>query len=333
VDATYVQSDIPSRHRPQFEIDPGVRFLPPNGLVDLDQPASAFTVIGGGKTGMDTCNWLLDSGVDPDRIRWIRTRDSWLFERTFMQPLELVAHYMQMQARWVEAAAEATDGADFGHRLEESGVFVRLDPSVEPDMHRGATISRLEVESLRTIERVVRKGRVRGLEPHRIAFEAGEEPARPDEVYVDCTAAGVRATKPRPVFEPGRLTLQYVTIGILPWSAATVGAVEALRDDDDVKNRLCQPVVYTGNTADLLALSYPGMSGLVARVAEPDLMAWDESCRLNPARGAAQRLEDPIVLESFASMMANTGAALRNLSRRLGANGRGATATILGSEA
>ena len=52
---------------------------------------------------MDTCCWLLDSGVDPERIRWIRPRDSWLFERTFMQPLELVAQYMQLQAHWVDA--------------------------------------------------------------------------------------------------------------------------------------------------------------------------------------------------------------------------------------
>src|SRR4029077_7420825 len=94
------------------------------------------------------------------------------------------------------------------------------------------------------------------LKSKRFWLRGGEEPARSDEVYVDCTAAGVRPTKPRPVFEPGRITMQYVTIGIVPWSAATIGAGEALRGDDQVKNRLCQPVVYTGNTSDLLALVY-----------------------------------------------------------------------------
>src|SRR2546429_9011265 len=62
---------------------------------------------GAGKTSMDTCNWLLDQGVDPDRIRWIRPRDGWVFDRAIMQPLELVGAYMQLQARWVQAAAEA----------------------------------------------------------------------------------------------------------------------------------------------------------------------------------------------------------------------------------
>jgi hypothetical protein len=316
VDATYVHSDIPSRHRPAFSIDPGVHVIPPNDLVDLAQPASGFTVVGGGKTAMDTCVWLLEAGVDPDRIRWIRPRDSWLFDRAFMQPLDLVAQYMQMQAHWVEAAAEAEDGGDFANRLEERGVFVRIDPATEPGMHRGATISNLEVESLQTIRRVVRKGKARRLEARRIVLDGGEEPAAPGEVYVDCTAAGVRPAAPRPIFEPGRITLEYVTVGIIPWSAATVAAVEALRDDDVVKNCLCPPVMFSGDVADLTELAYAGMSGLAARFREPDLVAWNEKCRLNPASGAAQRLDDPRVAAAVASLMTNTGPALRNLKRR-----------------
>jgi len=185
VDATYVESSIPSRHRPGFEVAAGVRMIPPNNLVDLDRPVSDVTVIGAGKTAMDTCTWLLDAGVDPDRIRWIRPRDSWLFERTYMQPLALVAQFMQMQAHWIEAAAEAEDGGDFAHRLEERGVFVRIDRTVEPDLFRGATISLGELESLGTIQRVVRKGKVRRLEQNRVWLDGGEEPAAPDELFLD----------------------------------------------------------------------------------------------------------------------------------------------------
>lgn len=316
VDASYVESSIPSRHRPEFEVDAGVRMVPPNDLVHLDRPVSDVTVIGAGKTAMDTCTWLLDAGVDPERIRWIRPRDSWLFERTFLQPLDLVAQYMQMQAHWVEVAAEADDGGDFAHRLEDRGVFVRIDGSVEPDLFRGATISLGELESLRTIRRVVRKGKVRRLDPDRIWLDSDEEPAAPDELFIDCTAAGVRPVAPRPVFEPGRVTLEYVSIGLVPWSAATVAAVEARGDDADVKNKLCRPVVFSGSIADVLGLAYAAMSGQVARLQEPDLMAWHERCRLNPARGAADHLDDARVADAFASMMTNTGRALRNLKQR-----------------
>ncbi len=49
---------------------------------------------------------------------------------------------------------------------------------------------------------------------------------------------------------------------------------------------------------------------------EPDLMAWNEGCRLNPARGAVDHLDDTRVADAFASMMTNTGRALRNLEQR-----------------
>src|SRR5260370_18161618 len=192
VDASYVESSIPSRHRPEFEVGAGVRMIPPNDLVDLVPPVSDVTVVGAAKTAMDTCTWLLDAGVDPERIRWVRPRGSSLFERTFMQPLDLVAQYMQLQAHWIEVAAEAEDGDDFAHRLAERGVFVPIDLAVEPDLFRGATISVGELESLRTIPRVVRKGKVRRLDLDRVWLDGGEEPAAPDALFGDCTAAGVR---------------------------------------------------------------------------------------------------------------------------------------------
>ena len=314
VDATYVESTIPSRHTPGFEIDDGVRFVPPNGLVDLAEPASAFTVIGAGKTAADTCGWLLDNGVDPDAIRWVRPRDPWTFNREFMQPLDNVGSYMQLQANWVAAAAEARDGADFAHRLEDAGVFVRIDPSVEPTMFRGATISPREIAALRTIERVVLGTKVRRITPTEIVTAHGSFPTVRGEVHVDCTANGIPSAEPQPVFAPGRITLQYVTIGIVPLSAATVAAVEARRDDDATKNHLCPPVSFSGNVADVLTLARDGMAGLVARGSERDLAAWHEACRLNPARGATDHLDDPRVTDAFTSMGANFGAAMRNLN-------------------
>jgi len=318
VDATYVESSIPSRQTPTYTVDPDVRLITPNDLVDVAEAPSGYTVVGAGKTAMDTCNWLLDNGVDADRIRWVRPRDPWLFNRAFMQPLELVGSYMQLQARWVEAAAEATTGADFARRLAAQDVLLRIDTEVEPDTFRGATISVGELEALRTVSRVVRNGKVRHIGSRRITFDDAEIPAEPGELYVDCTAAGVRATTPRPVFEPGRITLQYVTIGIVPWGAATIGVVEGSRDDDTDKNRLCPPLAFSGDVSDMMALALPGMTGLMARAAEPDLASWAEDCRLNPARGAGDRTTDPQVTSAFATLAGHLEPAMSNLSRRVG---------------
>ena len=112
VDATYVESEIPSRHTPSFEIDEGVRFMPPNGLVHLGEPASGFTVIGAGKTAVDTCCWLLDAGVAPDAIRWIKPRDAWVFNRAFTQPLELLGSVVHAAPGAVGQRGRAGGGRD-----------------------------------------------------------------------------------------------------------------------------------------------------------------------------------------------------------------------------
>lgn len=317
VDATYVESEIPSRHVPPFTVDPGVRLMPPNDLVDLAEPADGFTVIGAGKTAMDTCTWLLDAGVDPDAAEWIRPRDPWLFNRAFTQPLDQVGSYMQLQASWVAAAAHAADMTEFAHRLEDDGVFLRLRSEVEPRLFRGATISEAELERLRAIERVVggAGAKVRHIGTNRIVTDDGDVATDPGRVHVDCTAAGLPPTELRPVFEPGRVTLQYVTIGFVPWGAATIAAVEARTDDDGEKNRLCPTLTFTGDIADVAALAHASMSGLVARSFDPDLNSWNEGCRLNPARGAADHLDDPRIAEALASMGANFGTAMKNLPR------------------
>ena len=315
VDATYVESSIPSRHTPPFSVDPEVRMIPPNDLVDLDEPADGFTILGAGKTAMDTCNWLLDAGVDPGRIEWLRPRDPWLFDRRAMQPLDLVGDYMHMQASWVGAAAEAEDGMDFARRLEAAGVFLRIDPQVEPTVFRGATISSREIDSLRTIERVVPGRRVLRIGTDRVVTDDGDLGAEPGRVYIDCTAQGVRPTVPRPIFEGDRMTLQYVTIGIVPWSAATVGTVEARTADDAEKNRLCPTLTFTGTAADLPRLSYVGMEGLAVRGMDPELTAWNDTARLNPAGAATKYLDDPRVQEAFTSIGVKFGPAMENLVR------------------
>lgn len=315
VDATYVESSIPSRHTPTYEIDSGVRVIPPNALVDLDEGVTGFTVIGAGKTAMDSCNWLLEVGVDPADVRWIRPRDGWFLNRSFMQPLDLVASYMELQARWVESAAACDDATDLVHRLEADGVMMRIDPNVEPGVFRGATLSLLELDALRSIENVVRCGRVRRIGTSRLVFDNASLATDARQVYVDCTAEGLRPVAARPVFEIDRITPQYVTIGIAPWSAATIAAVEASHFDETRKNELCPPVTFTGDTSSLIPITRAGVAGLVARSSEPELASWTERCRLNPARGAVGHLDDPKVQEAFTSLAANIGSAMKNLER------------------
>ena len=129
--------------------------------------------------------WLLESGVPPEAIRWIRPRDAWLLDRAFQQPLDHVAWLIEGVSRYLEAAAQAEDVSDLFGRLEACGQLVRLDPAVEPAMYRCATVSQAELGRLRRIENVVRLGRVVHIAADRIVLEEGSIPADGGQVHVD----------------------------------------------------------------------------------------------------------------------------------------------------
>jgi hypothetical protein len=189
VDARYLETSIPSTHTPSFDADPGTRLIPVNDLVRLTGAASGYTVIGGGKTAMDACTWLLESGVPPEAIRWIRPRDAWLLDRAFQQPLDLVAGLIEGVSLYLEAAAQAEDVSDLFGRLEACGQLVRLDPAVEPAMYRCATVSQAELGSLRRIENVVRLGRVVHIAADRIVLEQGLIPTDGGQVEPSASEA------------------------------------------------------------------------------------------------------------------------------------------------
>ena len=132
VDARYLEPSVPSTHTPSFDVDPDARFATVNDLARLSEPASGYTIVGGGKTAMDACTWLLEGGVNPDRIRWIRPRDSWVLDRAYFQPLRYVSLLMDGFSLAAEASAEAESLDDLFARLESSGQLMRFDAAVTP---------------------------------------------------------------------------------------------------------------------------------------------------------------------------------------------------------
>ena len=63
-----------------------MRCVPPNALPKVAKQSDRFVVVGPGKTGIDTRLWLLEHGVDPQRICWIVPRDAWFIDRARIQP-------------------------------------------------------------------------------------------------------------------------------------------------------------------------------------------------------------------------------------------------------
>jgi hypothetical protein len=125
--------------------------------------------------------------------------------------------------------------------MEDTGALVRLDPDVEPTLWRGAILSATERATLAGIGQVVRMGALRHVGATRIELEQGSITTAAGHVHVDCTAAGLGCAPNRPVFETDRITPQYIQHGLAPFNAALIGWVEANRDDDTERNRMCPP--------------------------------------------------------------------------------------------
>ena len=210
VDARYLEASIPATHAAPFEVAPGVRLVPINDLPAAAQSDCSYAVLGSGKTAADACIWLLDNDVQPDRIRWIRPRDAWFYDRSQFQPLEQVGAIMEGNSLDAEAGAQAANVDDLFERLEASGRLVRIDPAWPATMYRGTMLSARELAALRQIGDVVRLGRVRRIEADRIVLERGETKTGPEVLHVDCTALGLNNAPATPIFQPGRIVLQQV---------------------------------------------------------------------------------------------------------------------------
>src|SRR5215831_13479365 len=86
VDATLLETSIPLTHVRKFEVAEGVVCIPPNDLVRRAPNHTHFTVLGAGKTAIDSALWLLANGAKPESISWVLPRDPWLTNRVNFQP-------------------------------------------------------------------------------------------------------------------------------------------------------------------------------------------------------------------------------------------------------
>ena len=298
VDATYLSPSIPASTPPPFEVCAGASAVPLNQLVHLTRKAERFVVIGAGKTAMDACVWLLESGVAAEDVQWIKPREAWLLNRSFFQPGEHVGGMLEGIARQMEAAAGAASADDLFHRLEAAEQFRRVDPEVRPTMYKSATIAGWELDLLRRIKNVVRLGRVRRIERDRIVLQQGSIPTGPGHLHVHCAADGLRRPPSLPLFAADRITLQPIRTGLVPFNAALAAFVEAHRGDDAEKNRLCPANPYPDSALDWARGMLIQMPADLAWSREPDISRWLERTRLNPMRGLRARSGDPQVQQA-----------------------------------
>jgi hypothetical protein len=257
--------------------------------------------------------WLLDNDAEPDRIRWIRPRDAWFHHRSQFQPLEQVAAIMDGISREAEAGALASNIGDLFQRLEASGRLVRIDPSSPATMFRGTMLSAHELGALRQIADVVRLGRVQRIETDRIVLDRGEVQTGPAVVHVDCTALGLNNAPATPIFQAGRIVLQQVRQLSPSFNAALVAFVEAHRDDDADRNRLCPPNPYPSSIEDWSRMVTRTWRTEREWLSEPDLSSWVAQSRLNLLKALPEHADEPPVQAAVERYLTHVPAAIERL--------------------
>ncbi|GLI28133.1 hypothetical protein ARHIZOSPH14_23750 [Agromyces rhizosphaerae] len=313
VDATYVEGSIPSETAPPFAVEPRATVIPAGGLARLDHAPRQFVIAGGGKTAMDACVWLLQRGVDPGAICWVRPREAWLFDRAVVQPDPAV--FLGMAADTMESAIGAATPDEIFLRLEERGVMLRVDRGVLPTMAKTPTIGQWEIDLLRTITNVVRRGHLVAAAPGRLVFADGDVRVDPDAVVVHCAAPGLPDRPAVPIWQPDAIRPQVVRVGFPCLGAAMAGFVEATRDDDEAKNAICRPTSYSDSPVDWLTMQVEGSVSAQAMSGARDLKAFANSTALNPGRVTPDRAEDPAVAEASARLKAAIGPGREQITR------------------
>ncbi|MEO1656874.1 MAG: NAD(P)/FAD-dependent oxidoreductase [Pseudomonadota bacterium] len=283
VNAGRFENAIPRTHAPKYEIGEGAAYCPPNDLPRLAPFYQHFLIIGGGKTAIDTCLFLLKSGADPDIITWIVPRDSWLINRKTAQASQgFFAETIGGFAAQLEAAAAATSAEDFGLRQEESGNWLRVDKSVMPQMFHAATVTEREIDMLRKLHNIVRMGRVTKLESHQVVLEGGSVQLPVGTLAVDCTASAISLKEPEPIFQGDEISCQLLRFPSVSFSATMLAHFEAKLDSDEERNKLATPVPLPDTPHDFFKTTLVGFMNQAAWRDSPIASAFMRQTRLDP---------------------------------------------------
>ncbi len=316
VDARYLAPDIPAETSPRFAVADDARVVPVNDLVRSAEAPSQFVVVGSGKTATDACVWLLARGVDPDAICWVRPREPWMLNRALIQPDPAI--YLGMVADLMQAAGSADSLDNLFLGLEELGIMLRIDRSITPTMAKAPTLGTWELEQLRSIEHVVHRGHIDSVRRGRIDFADGAVSVADDALVVNCAADGLKMLPLLPIWQPETITLQPIRAGFPCFGGALAGYVEATRDDDREKNRLCPPSSFGNTLTDWARMNVLGLRNSMSFNAEPDIKAWSDRVALNPSRIPPGHAESAELDRAVNRLQSHVDAGLARLAELSG---------------
>jgi hypothetical protein len=144
-------------------------------------------------------------------------------------------------------------------------------------------------------------------------------------VIVHCAASGLQYPPLVPIWGDEAITIQPVRAGFPCMAAALIGYVEATREDDAEKNRVCPPSPLSNTPTDWALMQVLGGRASLAFGAEPDIKEWINGVALNPARvppGQATDADLAAAQDRFSAAVGPGMAAMAELAGLHAQDGR-----------
>jgi hypothetical protein len=116
------------------------------------------------------------------------------------------------------------------------------------------------------------------------------------------------------VWGADKIRLQTIRAGFPCFCAALAGYVEATRDDDRERNRLCPPNILPDDPASWARMQVRGTVATRSYGVEPDIADWANRCALNPARVDPSHRDDPAVQAAAARLADVAGRGLTRMA-------------------
>jgi len=241
VDASCTTTHVPATKKPNYGVSDNVNLVPINGLANISSPLPHYLVIGGGKTGIDAVLYLLDHGMNPDKISWVIPNDAWFFERDAFRYDG--GNLAEVAVRMIDSVLDESceTPTEVMLKLEENGILMRLDKNVLPTRYRAATVNHTEIKKLQQVKNVIRKGRIESIESGKLIFQSGDEMLfDPKTLCVDCSVNSTMFQPQKKVFDGNTINVQFILLPPPGISANIIAALELMfPDDEEKKNSVC----------------------------------------------------------------------------------------------
>lgn len=193
-----------------------------------------------------------------------------------------------------ESITAATSPDDLLLQLEKRGGLMRLDTNVWPEMYHCSTVTKKELNAMKSLGEIVRLGLVQSIGKDEVKLSKGSYKPEPDTLYIDCSAGSIPKRPAISVFNGRNITLQPVRFCQQVFSAAFIGHAEAAYEDENLKNKLCVPVPHPDVPGDYVRITLQTYRNGLNWAIQPKTAAWLQNARLDWFRHlAAPMPEDP----------------------------------------